>query len=115
MRSLAYCSIALLVCGVAVAAEQFDDVQIDNKTCNLVRAGTDNRDVVFPGNNRTGMCIVAVPAETFNHTYSSCSLSGVVAIHGHVLCQFGYYDTKHEQMSFVSDRDNTCQFTCLKR
>lgn len=114
MRLTAYCSLALLMWDVA-AAEQFDVVQIDNATCNIVRSGTRNRDVVFPGTNEFGKCFVKISAETFNQAYSFCSLSGVLASKGSVDCHFGYYDQKHEQMSFVGNQDNVCQFVCFKK
>ena len=106
--------LAVLISG-SVLAQEFDELQIDNATCSLVRSGTDNHEMIYKGDVDIGMCFVIVPTTEFHKTYSYCALSGILASKGHVGCEFGYYDKGHQRVSFVSNKDNLCQFTCIKR
>ena len=106
--------LAILFSG-PVWAQQFDDLQINTATCSLVRSGTGNREVIYKGQADIGMCFITVPTKDFYQTYSYCALSGILASKERVGCQFGYYDKEHRQVSFVANKDNICQFICIKR
>lgn len=96
-------------------AEPFDNLQIDNATCNLVKSGTGNRDVLFSGEAAIGKCLVTIPVATFSQSYSFCALSGVLAPKGNVGCEFSYYDEGHKNVSFIGNKNNVCEFVCIRK
>ena len=99
----------------AFAAEVFESLQIDNKKCNLVLSGIGNKEIVYSGKSEFGHCFVTIPTTDFHKKYSLCALSGVIASKGKVLCEFGYYDKNHTQISFTSGPDQLCEFVCINR
>lgn len=111
-------AVLLLASGVATA-DPFDALQIDSKNCTLVHSGTDNKNAVYTGRAEIGMCFITVPTTEFSQTYSFCALSGVLALsdkaNGRVGCQFGYFDAKHEQVSFIGSQKNVCEFICMRK
>ena len=108
---------ALLVTSLFTASAQageFDSLQIDGSTCNLVKSGSFNKDVVYSGEETTIGCEVVITKEDFRKSYSYCALSGIYSTNVSSVCNFGSYDASGTKVAFSADKRSVCTFTCIK-
>lgn len=94
---------------ISLSFGDFDTLQFD-ESCNIVGAGTENKQLIFKGkfNTTFNECQSIVPAKIFFAKYSSCSIGEGTE------CRFGYYDGNiaRSQISFGKGNDVYCSFIC---
>jgi len=87
----------------------FDVLQFDYE-CNVVGAGTMNKQLFFKGKSGDAFkCAALVPAEEFFAKYESCSIGEGAS------CSFGYWhgNLRKDVISFLKNNDETyCNFIC---
>ena len=106
-------ALALLVLTPTSSSQDFESVLVTNG-CDLAKAGSYNKEIIFRGEKAAVGCQIVIPTETFKKKYSYCALSGVYqsSAGGHI-CKFGTHDSEGLKVSFWAS-NATCEFTCIK-
>jgi hypothetical protein len=99
---------------VALAGEmQF--IQINTKHCGLFESGTKHAKKLYPGFIEAGLCFVRIPVSQFRKTYEFCALSTVLPGKEPAMCEFDYYTSRKEEVSFMAKPGSVCIFMCMTK